>query len=114
MFFKCQRVGSDYALSTAFVMLLFVQKMAFLRVTRSVVMCSSFRCGACRWWYDSLSPMVVSSFFFLLLSLFQLKYMLVLFFFLFFNFSPYVFYCLFSSLTLLEMFFNVFNSVFKL
>jgi len=36
------------------------------------------------------------------------------FFFFFFNFSPYVFYCLFSSLTLLEMFFNAFNSVFKL
>jgi hypothetical protein len=52
----------------------------------------------------NLLPMVVSSFFFLLFSL-PVKVQVYPFFFLFFNFNPYVFYCLFLSMTLLKKFF---------
>jgi len=74
------------------------QKMVFHCVTRSTITWSSSRPGACRWWSNGLSPVVVFYFYCLLFSLFRLKCMFVLFF----NFIPYVFYCLFSSLTLLE------------
>ena len=52
----------------------------------------------------NLLPMVVSSFFFLLFSL-PVKVQVYPLFFLFFNFNPYVFYCLFLSMTLLKKFF---------
>jgi len=53
------------------------------------------------WWF-----VAGSRFFFFLSTFFSLlvKVHVCPFFFLFFNFSPYVFYCLFSSLTLLENF----------
>jgi hypothetical protein len=60
----------------------------------------------CCWW-----SFLLFSFYF---SLFQLKYKFILFIFLFFNSNPYVFYCLFLSVTLLKKVFYVFNSVLKL
>ena len=87
--------------------------MTFRHVTRSIVTWSFSQCKTCWWWSDSLSQVVVSFFstYFSLSS--GWSACLSLFF--FFNFSPYIFfYCFFSSLTLLEKFFYVFNSVLKL
>jgi len=80
-------------------------KMTLCSVTRSVVTCSSSWHEACRWWSDGFSAVIISSFFFLLFSPFQLKYVHVPFFLFVFQFQSLYFYCLFSFLILLEKFF---------
>jgi hypothetical protein len=69
MLFTRSRVGGVHALSTARTALL-CQKIVFHRVTKSTATCYSSCCGACRWWTNDLSLVIVSSFFFLFFFLF--------------------------------------------